>query len=53
MHSPKFDTYKAQYELNWMTKAQLRQWVAMQTLCPLLGITAEEYQEITGDAYDE
>lgn len=52
MKSPKYDTYKDQYARNWITKATLRQWVSMQARLPMLGITAEEYKEITGEDYE-
>lgn len=50
--SPKFETYKEQFAKNWITKATLKQWVAMQPRLPALGITAEEYEQITGEAYE-
>lgn len=50
--SPKFEYYKSQYERNWITKATLKQWVALQSKLPMLGITAEEYQTITGEPYE-
>lgn len=52
MKSPKFDSYKEQFEKNWITKATLKMWVSMQSMLPALGITAEEYQEITGEPYE-
>ncbi len=53
MHSPKFEYYKDQYDRQWITRATLRQWVAVCGKFPQLGITPEEYEEITGDPYEE
>ena len=50
--SPKFEYYKEQFEKNWITKATLKQWVAMQPRLPALGITADEYKTITGEPYE-
>lgn len=50
--SPKFEAYKEQFAKNWITKATLKQWVAMQPRLPALGITPEEYEQITGEAYE-
>lgn len=51
MQSPKFEAYKEQYERNWITKTTLKMWVAMQERLPMLGITPEEYEAITGEEY--
>lgn len=53
MRSKKFEDYKSKYEKNWITKETLRKWVAIYEKLPDMGITAEEYQEITGEPYME
>lgn len=42
-HSRLFERYKARYERGGCTKAQLRRLVDLEAL------TADEYQEITGE----
>ena len=50
-HSVNFETFKARYELNYITESQLRRWVALNQKKSSLGITAEEFKEITGKDY--
>ena len=50
--SAKFETYKEKYEKGWMTKETLKQWVAMYSRLPALGITEDEYKQITGEEYE-
>ena len=45
-HSKLFEKYKARYERGGCTKAQLKRTVALGAL------TAEDYEEITGEAYE-
>lgn len=46
-HSPQFEKYKKRYDRNGCTKEQLQQLVTLEIL------TAEEYEEITGDSYPD
>lgn len=52
-HSAKYEELKAKYEKNYITKATLKKWVLINDKRPGAGITAEEYEEITGDEYAE
>lgn len=45
-HSPMFEKYKKRYAKGGCTKAQLRRLVELGAL------TAEEYEEITGEVYE-
>ena len=45
-HSPKFEYWKNKYDMNKVRKDSLKR------LVPLEVITAEEYQEITGEPYE-
>ncbi len=51
-HSPRFEYFKTQYEKNYITKATLKKWVVIGLKKPSLGITAAEYEEITGEPYE-
>ncbi|MBR6822232.1 MAG: XkdX family protein [Clostridia bacterium] len=51
-HSPRFEYFKNQYEHNYITKATLRKWVKVGLKKPDQGITAAEYEEITGEPYE-
>lgn len=51
-HSKKFDTLKAKYEKEYITKETLAGWVVLNERAPGRGITPAEYEEITGEAYD-
>jgi uncharacterized XkdX family phage protein len=42
-----FDILKDRYEKEWCRKDQLRQYVALGVITPA------EYEEITGEAYEE
>lgn len=46
-HSPKFAKVKGYYDAGLWTKAMVRNAVVKRW------ITAEEYEEITGEAYEE
>ena len=52
-HSPKFEYFKNQYDRNWITKDTLKKYVQIGLKKPERGITAEEYEEITGEPYTE
>jgi len=45
-HSKLFEKYRSRYERGGCTKAQLKRIVALGAL------TAEEYEEITGEDYE-
>lgn len=47
MHSKKFNQIKSRYDKGYVTKEQLHRYVELGA------ITAEEYEEICGEAYDE
>ena len=49
--SAKYDTLAAKWAKGYITKATLRGWVALNDQKPGSGITAEEYEQITGEAY--
>ncbi len=51
-HSPKFDYFKNQYEKNYITKETLKKYVIIGLKKPAKGITADEYEEITGEPYE-
>lgn len=50
-HSAKFDSLNAKYKMGYITKETLAGWVSVNNKRPGRGITAEEYEEITGEAY--
>lgn len=52
MASAKYKTLAEKYKKKYVTKETLRGWVALNDRAPGRGITAEEYEQITGEAYD-
>lgn len=48
MHSKNFEKFKAYYDNGLWSKEKLHNVVGKKT-----GITAEEYEEITGEPYNE
>lgn len=52
-HSPMFESLRVKYELHYITKETLRSRVKLYATKPAKGITAEEYEEITGEKYEE
>lgn len=52
-HSPMFESLRVKYELHYITKETLRGRVKLYSTKPAKGITAEEYEEITGEKYEE
>lgn len=50
-HSKKFEQLKSKYDAEYITKETLAGWVALNEKKEGKGITAEEYQEITGEEY--
>ena len=51
-HSKRFEEFKEKYEKEYITKDTLAGWVRLNEKRAGKGITAEEYEEITGEAYD-
>ncbi len=50
--SNKFEALLEKWRLGYITRETLRGWVALEAAKPGRGITAEEYEEITGESYD-
>lgn len=50
-HSPRFESLKEKYAKNFVTVETLRGWVELNECRAGKGITAEEFEEITGQAY--
>ena len=48
-----FKKLKAQYDAGYMTKETLRIYVKINKMKPGRGITEEEYEQITGEAFEE
>lgn len=51
--STKFDSLKAKWDMNYITISSLAGWVRLNDKKPGIGITREEFQEITGLEYAE
>ena len=49
--SDKFEELKAKYEKQYITETTLRGWVLLNDKRPGRGITAEEFELITGIVY--
>lgn len=49
--SAKYEMLATKWAKGYITKATLRGWVALNEKKPGAGITAEEYELITGEAY--
>lgn len=52
MHSANYENLKKQYEKNYISKDTLKGYVRLYDSMPSIGITAEEYEEITGEPYE-
>lgn len=52
MASAKYATLAEKYKKKYITKDTLRGWVALNDRAPGRGITAAEYEQITGEPYD-
>ena len=50
--SNKFEVLLVRWRLGYITPETLRGWVALNDAKPGRGITAEEYEQITGESYD-
>lgn len=53
MKSPMYDELKKKYELGYVNVEQLKRRVVLARRKPDKGITEEEYEEITGEPYEE
>lgn len=51
--SSKFAMLKNRWELGWVTEETLRGWVEINERKPGKGITAEEFENITGKKFEE
>lgn len=47
-----FEQLKNKWELHFITIDTLRKWVVINSRNPRLGITAEQFTEITGEDYE-
>lgn len=52
MASARFATLAEKYKKKYITKDTLRGWVALNDRATGRGITAAEYEQITGEPYD-
>lgn len=52
MKSARFEELNWKYSMNYVTKATLKKWVLIDQKKPGNGITAEEYELITGESYE-
>lgn len=50
-HSIMYESLKAKYELNFISLETLKGWVKINKIKPTKGITADEFEEITGIEY--
>lgn len=50
-HSADYERLKKNYEMNFVTIDQLRRYVALHEKRESVGITPEEFEEITGEKY--
>lgn len=48
-----YERLKTKWDMGYITKETLRGWVAVEAKRPGKGITQEQYEEITGEAYEE
>ena len=51
--SAKYKTLKKRWDLGWITEETLRGWVEINERKPGKGITAEEFESITGKKFEE
>lgn len=47
-----FEKLKSKWDMGYITRETLRGWVAIEERRPGRGITVAEYEEITGEAYE-
>lgn len=50
--SQKYESLKTKWEMGYITDDALKGWVKLNEVRPGTGITAEEYESITGKVYD-
>ena len=48
-----YEALKTKYEKGYITKDTLKSWVEIETKLKGRGITPEQYEEITGEAYSK
>lgn len=53
MHSPMFEKLSTQFQMGYITKATLKRRVVLYETKPEKGITEDEYEEITGEPYED
>lgn len=51
-HSKMYDILKEKWDKDYITKDTLKGWVALNERKASKGITAAEYEEITGEKYE-
>lgn len=51
-HSARFESLQHQWQMGYITDSALRGWVELNDRKPGKGITAAEYEEITGTPYE-
>ena len=51
--SSKYKMLKNRWDLGWITEDTLRGWVEINEKKPGKGITAEEFEQITGLKYED
>lgn len=51
--SAKYKMLKNRWDLGWITEETLRGWVKINERKPGKGITAEEFESITGKKFEE
>ena len=51
--SAKYKMLKNRWDLGWITEETLRGWVEINERKPGKGITAEEFEKITGKKFEE
>lgn len=50
--SAKYESLKSKWQMGYITDDALKGWVKLNEVKPGTGITAGEYESITGKAYD-
>ena len=50
--SQKYEHLKTKWQMGYITDDALKGWVKLEEVRPGCGITAEEYERITGKPYD-
>lgn len=50
-HSPNYENLRRQYQMGYIKKSTLKGYVSLYPILPHIGITGQEYYEITGEIY--